>query len=184
MHVSYRYMPPTVVFYARATGPYTSSCKEAWRRMDAWLHKSGTRKLARQAFGIFHDNPRITPPELVRYDACVPAMPCVEAAWGQGIYRQSLPGGACAVCTHTGSYANTAQLFSALHSEIVPKRGLKVDYDRPFMVVYLNDPLITCERYWRTELCIPVLPIPMAIATNDDSRQAHDVVEIAKRVAS
>ena len=184
MAVSYRYMPPATVHYARATGPYASACNAAWQRMDAWLDECGARRRVRQAFGIFHDNPRTTAPELVRYDACVPVMPGVDLAPGWGISRQTLPGGAYAVHTHTGSYANTAHLFSSLHCEIIPKRGLKVDYDRPFMAVYLNDPRTTREIYRRTELCIPVLPIPMAIATNDDSRQVYDVVGIAKRVAS
>ena len=57
-----------------------------------------------------------------------------------GIGRQTLPGGAFAVHTHVGSYAEIGELFSQLHREIVPKRGLSLDYDRPFVTIYLNDP--------------------------------------------
>ena len=183
MAVGYRYMPPATVHYARATGPYASSCHAAWQRMEAWLHASGARRRVRQAFGIFYDNPRTTAPELVRYDACVPVMPYVDLAPGWGISRQTLPGGAYAVHTHTGSYAHTAQLFSSLQGEIIPKRGLKVDCDRPFMAIYLNDPHTTREIYRRTELCIPVLPIPMALASNDYGRAGHDVTAAARRIA-
>jgi hypothetical protein len=58
----------------------------------------------------------------------------------------------------------------------VPKRGLSVDYDRPFMAIYLNDPALTREIHRRTELCIPVLPIRMPLSSNDD--QEADIGDI------
>jgi AraC family transcriptional regulator len=184
MRVTYRYLPPTSVFFARGFGPYRSSCNAAWQRLDAWLDESGARRRVRQAFGIFHDNPRTTAPELVRYDACVPARSCADIEPGRGIHRQTLPGGACAVHVHTGPYANTAQLFSRLHTEMVPKRGLTIDYGRPFLAIYLNDPRTTPEVHRRTELCIPVVPMPMSASSNDDSLAASDAIAIARRLAS
>ena len=85
-----------------------------------------------------------------------------------GIGRQTLPGGAYAVHTHVGAYAEIGPLLSRLHSEIVPKRGLSLDYDRPFVTIYLNDPAITREMHRRTELCVPVLPVRMPLSSNDD----------------
>ena len=70
--------------------------------------------------------------------------------------------------THVGSYADAGELFSRLHREIVPKRGLCVDYDRPFVAIYLNDPAVTREVHRRTELCVPVLPVRMPFSSNDD----------------
>ena len=55
-------------------------------------------------------------------------------------------------------------LLSQLHRDWVPKQGLAVDYDRPFMAIHLNDPLLTREVHRRTELCIPVLPLGGAVA--------------------
>lgn len=183
MRVIYRQMPPTAVFYARATGPYTSSCDEAWRRMEQWLAQNGARKRVKRAFGIFHDNPRTTDPELIRYDACVPVISCADLEPTPGIGRQMLLGGAFAVHTHVGGYEEIGALFTHLHSEIVPKRALTVDYERPFVAVYLNDPQITREMHRRTELCVPVVPIPMPLATNDEGREGCDITEIARRIA-
>ena len=149
-------------------GPYQASSAEAWRHMSVWLDRQQMRRRVKQGYGFFRDNPKLTAPELLRYDACVPVTAGLEADPEAGIARQTLPGGAYAVQTHVGSYGNTGELFSRLHSEIVPKRGLCVDYDRPFVAIYLNDPAVTREVHRRTELCVPVLPVRMPFSSNDD----------------
>jgi hypothetical protein len=60
------------------------------------------------------------------------------------------------------------EVLSRLHRDIVPKRGLAVDYDRPFVAIHLNDPAITREMHRRTELCVPVNPVRMPLSSNDD----------------
>jgi AraC family transcriptional regulator len=125
----------------------------------------------KQAHGFFRDNPRVTAPELLRYDACVPVIFGFDADPEAGIGRQTLPGGAYAVQTHVGSYADVGELMSRLHRETVPKRGLSVDYDRPFVAIYLNDPTLTREVHRRTELCVPVLPVCMPLSSNDDHEE-------------
>jgi DNA gyrase inhibitor GyrI len=168
VRVTYRYIRPIQVAYARAFGPYESSSRQAWRTIEDWLDRHQARSRAKQGYGYFRDNPRLTAPELLRYDACVPATIGLEAEPDAGIATQTLPGGAFAVHTHVGSYAEAGQLFSQLHREIVPKRGLSLDYDRPFLAIYLNDPAVTREMHRRTELCVPVLPVRMPLSSNDD----------------
>ena len=99
------------------------------------------------------------------------------------IGRQTLPGGAFAVHIHVGSYEEAGPLLSRLCNEVVPKRALTVDHERPLVAVYLNDPQITRELHRRTELCIPVMPIPMPLATNDEGQEGYDIAEIARRIA-
>jgi DNA gyrase inhibitor GyrI len=94
-----------------------------------------------------------------------------------------MAGGAYAVHTHVGSYGEEGALFSHLHREILPSRGLAVDYDRPFMTIYLNDPKVTREVHRRTELCVPVVPMQMPLVSNDDGVAGCDVTAIARRVA-
>jgi AraC family transcriptional regulator len=127
----------------------------------------------KRGFGIFHDNPEVTPIELQRYDACVELMTGVDADPAAGIGRQTLSGGTYAVHTHIGGYQPMGGMLSQLHRQWVPKQGLSVDYDRPFMAIYLNDPQVTREVHRRTELCVPVLPLrellPVEpIADNED----------------
>ena len=187
MRVTYRYIRPMTVVYARCMGPYETSCREAWRRMNDWLDRRGARSRVKQGYGYFRDNPKLTPPELLRYDACVPVTLGLDPEPDSGIRRMTLPGGAYAVYTHVGAYAEIGPLLSRLHREIVPKRGLSLDYDRPFVTIYLNDPAITREMHRRTELCIPVLPVQMPLSSNDDDaghegdRAVTDL--LAKRLA-
>ena len=168
MRVSYRYIRPLSVVYARSTGPYDVSSRAAWRHLLDWIDRQNARSRVKQAQGFFRDNPRYTAPELLRYDACIPVSFGFDADPEAGIGRQTLPGGAYAVHTHVGSYADAGRMLSELHREIVPKRGLSVDYDRPFLAVYLNDPSITREVHRRAELCVPVLPVRMPLSSNDD----------------
>lgn len=168
VRVAYRYIRPSTVVFVRSVGPYQVSSAEAWRLMGAWLERDRRRARVKQAFGLFRDNPRCTAPELLRYDACVPLAADLDADPESGVGRQTLQGGAYAVQTHVGSYSTTGELFSRLHREVVPQRGLSVDYERPFVAIYLNDPTITREVHRRTELCVPVIPVRMAISSNDD----------------
>jgi AraC family transcriptional regulator len=185
VRVTYRYIRPLTVVYARSMGPYSVSSREAWRLMSNWLDRQQARSRVKLAHGFFRDNPAMTAPELLRYDACVPVSFGFEADAEAGIGLQTLPGGAFAVQTHVGSYTDAGELLSRLHREIVPKRGLSVDYDRPFVAIYLNDPRVTREVHRRTELCVPVLPVRLPQSSNDDGdqdllgRHLHDDCEEA-----
>jgi AraC family transcriptional regulator len=181
VRVAYRYIPPMTVLYARSVGPYEASSREAWRVMGSWLEQHQLRRRVKQVYGVLRDNPKLAAPELVRYDACVPVTFGVDVDPDGAIGRQILPGGAFAVHTHVGSYTGAGEIFSSLHREIVPKRQLSVDYDRPFMAIYLNDPHITRDVHRRTELCVPVLPIRMSLPSNDAGNEP--VFDIRPQVA-
>lgn len=173
MRVSYRYIRPVSVVFARSLGPYEHSSRAAWRTLSNWMDAQGLRSQVKRGFGVFRDNPLVTDEEVMRYDACIEGVPGIEADPDAGIGWQTLPGGAHAVYTHIGSYGPTGELFSQLHREYVPKRGLVVDYDRPFVAIYLNDPKITRKVHRRTELCVPVLPIKMPVAGNDYDEETN-----------
>ena len=168
VRVLYQYMKPLSVVFARSIGPYNASSREAWRLMMAWIDRQQARSRVKQGHGLFRDNPKVTAPELLRYDACISVSFGFDADPDAGIGRQTLPGGAYAVHTHVGSYPEAGQVLSQMHHAIVPKRGLSVDYDRPFLAVYLNDPSVTREVHRRTELCLPVMPVRMPLSGNDD----------------
>jgi AraC family transcriptional regulator len=168
VRVVYRHFRPLTVAYARRTGPYGPASREAWQALAGWIDRQQARRLVKRGLGLFHDNPRVTAPELLRYDACVEMLPGLEADTASGIGRQVLHGGSYAVHTHVGSYTPVGDIFSHLHREWVPKQGLSVDYDRPFIAIYLNDPYVTREVHRRTEVCIPVIPVSMYGEAEDD----------------
>jgi AraC family transcriptional regulator len=121
----------------------------------------------RVSYGLFRDNPRLTAPELLRYDACIPLVMGLEEDQRAGIGRQMMPGGAYAVHVHAGAIEGTGRVLSELWRKDVPARGLEIDKDRPFRAIYLTDPTVTREMHRRTELCVPVIPVRMPLAGND-----------------
>jgi DNA gyrase inhibitor GyrI len=60
-------------------------------------------------------------------------------------------------------------MFSQMRRTTVADRGLVVDYNRPFLAIYLNDPMVTSEAHRRTDICVPVIPLSMPRASNDMS---------------
>jgi AraC family transcriptional regulator len=177
VRVTYRYVRPLSVLFARTVGPYDLSAAKAWATMGSWLDQHNARRLVKRAYGFIRDNPRTTPSDLLRYDACIGLVGDLDADNAAGIGRQILPGGAYAVHTHVGSYQEVGELLSKMHTGLVQKRGLTIDNDRSFMTIYLNDPAVTREMHRRTELCVPVVPIRMPLSSNDD--QEIDVGDIS-----
>jgi AraC family transcriptional regulator len=165
--ISYRNERPLTVLYARAFGPYRTAVDLAWRTLGDWLDAQNARPRMRVSYGLFRDNPRVTAPDILRYDACIPLVVGLEEDERAGIRRQILAGGAYAVHIHVGAIEGTGQLFSELWRKEIPARGLKIDDDRAFRAVYLTDPTMTREMNRRTELCVPVLPIRMPLSSND-----------------
>ena len=184
MRVAYRQIRPLTVVYARCTGLYQAAAKEAWERLNRWMAEHDARRHVKRGWGLFHDNPQMTSPELLRYDACVEARSGLNADPAAGICRQVLSGGTYAVHTHVGRYQPMGGLISRLHRDWVPKQGLSVDYDRPFIAVYLTDPMLTREVHRRTELCIPVLPLRVALPVEADGEDAGLMTTLARKEAS
>lgn len=167
--------------FARSTGGYEAAAQAAWDRLSQWLENQGARRQVKRGFGLFHDNPQVTPPELQRYDACVELMTGIDADPVAGISRQTLSGGTYAVHVHVGAYQRMGGLFSQLHRQWVPKQGLSVDYDRPFMAIHLNDPILTREVHRRTELCVPVLPLRDALPVEPTAHNEDFVSPLMRR---
>ena len=180
MRVAYRHIRATNVVFARSTGGYENAAKAAWDRLNQWLVDHDVRRQVKRGFGLFHDNPQVTPAELQRYDACV-ELTGVDADPAAGIGRQTLCGGTFAVHVHIGSYERMGGLFSQLHRQWVPKQGLSVDYDRPFMAIHLNDPLLTREVHRRTELCVPVLPLREALPVEPTAHNEDFISPLMRR---
>lgn len=182
MRVTYRYIRPCVVLYARGIGSYATSVAAAWKTMHGWLEAGNVRHLFRRGLGIFHDDPSVTAADALRYDACIPPIDGVTDGDPEaGIGRQTLAGGAYAVYAHVGPYENTGEAFSKMRRITVVKRGLSIDVGRPFVAIYLNDPQVTREVHRRTELCVPVIPMRMPLSSNDDVEHLDIARTLARR---
>ena len=156
MRIVYRYLRPTSVVYVRGVGPYETSAVDAWQRMLGWLDRTQMRAGVDVGIGFVRDNPNEVGQFLRRYDACIAVRPGIAPDLAAGIGRQTLPGGAFAAYSHVGTHREIPDLFSQLHRDWVPRRGLSVDYGRPFIEIYKNDPGRTAVEDRITELLVPV----------------------------
>ena len=80
---------PVVVACLRYTGAFGPGIGEFWRRtVHPWMEANGLKKVT--TYGIARDDPATTPPERLRYDACIE----VPAKFhGTGLYHlTTIPG--------------------------------------------------------------------------------------------
>ena len=74
MKVTIKRIEPMRVAFMRHIGPYNEVSK-IWDKLMMFLGKEGLVGGDSQFIGICHDDPAVTPPEKVRYDACVTVGP-------------------------------------------------------------------------------------------------------------
>jgi len=146
--------PATTVACVRHVGPY-SEVGTAWRRLMKW----GWTKLvfgSPETFGLCHDDPDVTDPERVRYDACMVVAPGTRT---RGDVRlRELPASRWAVTEHTGPYDGIGASYAALFARVATKEERWRLGDPPSLELYLNDPRKTRPSELRTEVWMPILP--------------------------
>ena len=110
---------PLRVAFVRHVGPYQEVGK-AWERLCGWAGPRGLFGPNTAMLGVCHDDPDVTPPERIRYDACITAPDGLAAEGDVGI--QEVAGGDYAVTTHHGPYENLAATYAVLCGEWLPSR--------------------------------------------------------------
>jgi AraC family transcriptional regulator len=136
----------------RHVGPY-DQCQPAWEALMAWAGPKGLLGPDSRMLGICHDNPQETPPEKIRYDACISVGP--DVAGDGNVAVQEIPACTWAIARHEGSYSNLAGVYEEIYERWIPANGY-VFLMRPPIEVYLNCPGSTPEQELLTEICVPV----------------------------
>lgn len=104
--------------------------------------------------GIGHDDPRITPEERIRYDACIAIKKEVAPEGEIGV--QKIAGGRYAVVLHKGPYDRFSETYNAIFSWWLPESGERLRND-PCFEIYLNRAAHrTKPENLRTEICLPI----------------------------
>lgn len=134
----------------RHIGPY-HEIGEAFGRMGQWLATSGIQD-AGPMVGIYWDDPRSTPENELRSDACVQIPAGVEIS-DPSVTVSELPGGLRAYLPHRGSYAKLGESWGALMGGVFAA-GRRPN--GPGYEVYLNDCSKVPEAELITELYQPV----------------------------
>ncbi len=152
MKVEIREVPAMRVAFVRHVGPY-AQCKGAWDKLCMWAGRKGLVGAGTRMFGVGHDDPDVTPPEKIRYDACVTIDDDVQ---GEGeINVQSIGGGRYMVATHNGPYEKLSETYAALCGQWAPRSGEELR-SAPCLEEYLNDPGSTVPEDLLTDVFVPI----------------------------
>lgn len=165
MTVTIKQLKPMRVAFMRHVGPYNEVGK-TWEKFMMFLGKEGLLGGDAQFIGICHDDPAVTPPDRIRYDACVTVDELRRQAdqsadsnfQPQGeIGVQVVPGGDYAVMTHFGPYEKLGESYAKLLGQWLPRSGRNL-HSTPCFEVYLNSPENTEPKDLVADLYAPLEP--------------------------
>ena len=152
MEASLKKMNAMRVAFVRHVGPY-HEVGPTWGKLCAWAGRRGLFGPQTVLLGLGHDDPCVTPPERIRYDACIVVGDQVQAEGDIGI--QTIPAGEYAVAIHRGPYAGLAQTYARLCGEWIPQQGRELR-SAPAIEIYRNNPNDTPPEELVTEVCVPL----------------------------
>jgi AraC family transcriptional regulator len=152
MDVRIEHARPIRVAFMRHVGPY-SQVGATWDRLLLALGREGWLGGSPLLLGICHDDPEVTPPAKIRYDACVSVNESFVPEDEIGV--QVIPGGDYAVTTHFGPYRRLGETYARLLGQWLPRSGRELRA-APCFEVYLNDPQSTSPEDLVTDIHAPL----------------------------
>lgn len=158
MNVTVKRVAPMRVAFMRHVGPY-NRVGETWEALTMFLGKEGLLGGGNQFLGVCHDDPAVTPPDNIRYDACVTVDVQFQPQGDVGL--QVVPGGEYAVMTHFGAYEKLGESYAKLLGQWLPRSARKLAAT-PCFEVYLNSPENTDPEDLLTDVCAPLEPLTQA----------------------
>jgi AraC family transcriptional regulator len=146
-------VPPTRIVFLRHVGPYNEVGK-TWGRLMMWAGMRSLLGPGMRMLGVVHDDPDVTPPEKLRYDAAVAVSRPIEPQGEFGVME--LAGGRYAVTTHRGPYESLSQTYQRLYGTWLPRNCHEVR-DVPAFEEYLNSPQNTKPEDLLTKIWVPIV---------------------------
>jgi AraC family transcriptional regulator len=150
--VELKRLPPMQIVFLRHVGPYTQA-GAAWSRLMSWAGARGLFGPGMRMIGIVHDDPDVTPPEKLRYDAALVVNRSVTPEGEFGFCE--LPGGLYAILTHKGRYTEIGKAYQQIYGAWLPKSGRELRHT-PAFEQYLNSPTNTRPEDLLTSIHVPI----------------------------
>jgi AraC family transcriptional regulator len=145
---------PLPMIFIRNLGPYVDVDPNIFDRLIAWAQARGLYKGDNLVLGIGHDAPNITPPEKLRFDACLVIAEPVKA--GGEIGFQYSPGGTFAVTSYTGPLGRTLEeAYEAIFTQIMQLKGYTL-IGLPIIELYRSTMIETDFTLNHVDIYIPV----------------------------
>lgn len=152
MKAEVKQVPKIRVACVRHVGPY-AECEPAFQKLFTCkvLHFGANTKL----LGICYDDPEITEPAKIRYDACVTVPNDFQPPAESGIEVKEIGGGKYAITTHLDPYSTLYQTYRTLAGKWIPQNGFECRSEPPFEI-YVNTPRDTSPEKLITHIHIAV----------------------------
>jgi AraC family transcriptional regulator len=136
----------------RHKGAY-SDVGQTFERLAVWVGAHGLFGPWTQGLGISFDDPEVTPPEYLRYDA---AFTVPQAVPGEGEFQGlELPARNYATAIHKGPYSGLAVAYAGLIRWWLQYGDGELS-DAPALEFYLNQPNHTAPEALLTKICLAV----------------------------
>ena len=156
MDVRIETLAPMKVAFLRHVGPYEDEgMGRTWRKLEAWAKQHGLLGPRAKLLGVSHDNPHVTPPDKLRYDACIAADRPFRPEGEIGV--QEIPGGEYAVVAHKGPYEKLPDTYAWLYGDWLPRSG-REPAESPGFQHYHNTPAVTAPEDLVTDIYVPLRP--------------------------
>ena len=152
MEARVEYAPPLRVAFMRHTGPY-DQVGATWQTFIGWAMSRGLLRPGSRLLAVAHDDPEITPPDKLRYDACLAVDEAVQPEASVGV--QEIAGGSYAITCHCGPYERLGACYATLLGQWLPANNQQPK-PAPCLEVYLNNPQQTAPQDLLTEIHIPL----------------------------
>jgi AraC family transcriptional regulator len=153
MEVRLEQRQPTRVAFVRHVGPYSDCCK-AWETLCQFASRHGLFSPQTQMIGIGHDDPDVTSPDKLRYDACLTVGDAFTPTGEIGV--QEIPGGLYAVTTHRGPYSGLIDTYRDFYGKWLPNSGQELG-TTPGFELYRNASDTTPPEELLTDVFIPLV---------------------------
>ena len=152
--VEIKKLPAMRVACVRHVGPY-DQCGTAWGKLCQLAGQYGLFGPDTRMIGLGHDDPVITPPEKIRYDACI-TVPDTFAGTPE-LPVHVIEEAEYAMALVKGPYTNLAPAFAYVCGVWGPDSGREFA-GAASIEFYLNDPGQTPPEELLTEIGVPLAP--------------------------
>lgn len=154
LEVEVKDIPLREVIYLRLTGDYRlNDYGGTWMRLITFVREQNLPMGDVCPLCIYHDDPKVTPPDKLRTDVCM-VMPVAVQPKGE-VGSKQIPAGPYATFIYKGSYEHLQAVYDTIYARRIPELGCALR-NEPSYERYLNDPCTTQPEDLLTEICIPV----------------------------
>ncbi|MDO9632698.1 MAG: GyrI-like domain-containing protein, partial [Humidesulfovibrio sp.] len=153
LNVRINALPEQRIIKVRELGPYKESAERAWKILCGWAAPRGLFVQNTLFIGIGHDDPSVTKPEAIRYDAAITVEGPAQAE--PPVASETLPGGEYAIITHKGPYEKLEDTYKTIMGQWLPQSGREFRGTQTFEV-YRNNPTTTPPDELLTDIHIPL----------------------------